>query len=402
LQALGIAATAAGTGTVAGSSTRRANASGSVDGEAIDPDERDLLHEDVTYVRVGDDLKSLTRNWPVLAADDDVVFGHLDETGYEDSEAAQARETIKEYRRRYPVETSKRDGNLHLELATGGSGRRRSGRRSAGSVSTEDNPEDLAAAAEVVNDGFAKSRAGNSVETEWKRNHHGDISWHCADVMDISSFYESDIRSEAKQPDSDDYSAPDSVSDMIGSNFFKKTIHSEKHYYNPSTGLGSAPQEAKDNFEDAKNNADRVNQDPFSYTRGPAYEKTAYASHYVADCGQPLHTGMEWWQASDYIRAKRESDYEAIHYRYAKWARDEVWPEEKDNYTTQSWYPFSDLQDATENLAEMSSEAETVFWEIYNNDTWRHDYNLRQITENRFQDTCRYLRGMFHKIESRM
>ncbi|GGN99446.1 hypothetical protein [Haloarcula pellucida] len=406
LKSLGIVATGlASAGTVAGSPDGDGGSKSPVDAEPLDPETYEPLHPDVSEVHVGQELKSLTRHWPLLAASDDVVFGHLAETGYSDRRADEASDALKELRRKYPVTQRTKNGDTYLNLASESS---RGGRRSHGGrtgstdrstaiVSADGGETDIAEVATVVNDGLARSRGERSVDVQWKRGHHDGITWLSASAVGVSSTYRDGIKENARQPDIDDYSAPDWTSGFIGRNYFKKTIHSEKHYYNPDMGLGRAPKMAKQNMQAAESELDvsHPNYDDWE----DAYNKTAYASHYVADCAQPLHTGMEYQQAGNYA-AQESTGGTPIHHAYAKWAMNDVWGDVKSDFENGSHFDVLNLDSATKDLADASHKAETVYWTIYNTDNWRHDYNLEQITENRLQAATLYIKGMFNRLRS--
>jgi hypothetical protein len=69
-------------------------------------------------------------------------------------------------------------------------------------------------------------------------------------------------------------------------NFIMQLVWSWTHYYNPDWGTGSAPSEAKYYADESKN----------YYMNGNkylAYQYLGYASHFVTDVGNPLHTGAE-------------------------------------------------------------------------------------------------------------
>ncbi len=175
-------------------------------------------------------------------------------------------------------------------------------------------------------------------------------------------------------------------------------VWSWTHYYNPSYCLpngvcvptGAAPSMCKHFADIAKN----------KHSRGQyhdAYTNLGYASHFMTDVVQPLHTGAE---LSQIVLSKiRFGDIKHIHYAY-------------EGYVTNNWnsgynfrsvvennwyyYPISDPEQATKDLASYAHQyAFTIVWTIFTNpDNWQTDQNLRKITENCLLETSKYVLGL--------
>ena len=128
-----------------------------------------------------------------------------------------------------------------------------------------------------------------------------------------------------------------------------------------------------------------------------SYTNLGYASHFMTDVGQPLHTGAEFRQVS--LSELRFGDIKYIHNAY----EDYVTSNWNSGYNFKSivennwyYYPISDPEQATKNLASYTHQyADTILWTIFTNpNTWQSDQNIKNITENCLLETAKYALGL--------
>jgi hypothetical protein len=170
--------------------------------------------------------------------------------------------------------------------------------------------------------------------------------------------------------------------------FWNFIFHSWTHYYNPNWSTGSAPSECKSYADAARN----------GYLGGywfSVYENLGYASHFMTNVGNPLHSGAEL----------KQWVFKWVHYAY----EDYVTSNWNSGYNFKSviennWYccPIGDVERATKDLVGYSHQyLETLFWNIYSNpDTWQSNQTVKSITENCLLETARYTLGLVKYVIS--
>jgi len=348
--------------------------------------ERTELHKNINIVKVDPEIKNATPHWIIIAAGSaekgrSATFKYIDSsTNLTKKEKVELKKFVKELWRKYHVKTIK---SSSVTLITFGS--------KTEINFTKEEKIMLDKVAQAVNEYFRgkyiKNKNGE-VGILWNGNEHQSIiEISCIKWGGISKDYASVAGTAAPKPDTwTQIPPPPGYPDWMW-DFIMQAVWSWTHYYNPSwwvTGIetGSAPSETKYYADIAKNN--HSNGDYYS-----AYTNLGYASHFMTDVGQPLHTGAELGQAS----------HPDIHHAY-------------ENYVTNNWnsgynfksvvennwyyYPISDPEQATKNLGKYAHQyADTVYSTIYDNpDTWQSNTDLKRITENCLLETAKYTLGL--------
>ena len=117
----------------------------------------------------------------------------------------------------------------------------------------------------------------SSITPKYSASTHGRISYWAAYKCLFP--YPSTVESSADEPDYFYEWAPYP---------FDQIFHSLSHYYNPTYGIGGAPQATSDHL----NAAISYYSLGSSYYADAAY-KLGYSSHFIEDVGNPMHTGGE-------------------------------------------------------------------------------------------------------------
>lgn len=416
LRSIGVAMAGTGSIGVATAQSSEGEHTGPPEGvNPVDPDEREPAHPDVTLYRVSNEIKQATKYWTLLTLPESSVYTHVSNSDDPNVDATAASDTIKTLRREYPVTQTSDDGDILIKPSktarnnwgkngrrhSAGNGRSAGGRGGVSAQSTGDR-DPLTDAAKAFHNGLANAHSTGDVEAQWRKgqggpggaNHHGQMTWFSAKEMAVSDEYEEAIREEAAQPDYDDIPAvPDMFEDSAAETFFQKIIHSSKHYYNPNLHVGTAHRRARHYTSQAKF--------LFKWSEPkPGLVKAAYASHYLTDLAQPLHTGIEVDQTQDFLEAKRNGE-KSLHKKYADWARDEVWPEYKSNLNYGDAVDVSSMQSAAENLAADSHSRAYTCWQAVtsNPNHWDNNSQLRKVTENALKDAAGHGMGLYYHVQ---
>ena len=165
---------------------------------------------------------------------------------------------------------------------------------------------------------------------------------------------------------------------------FHTVFHSLDHYRSPA-GIGNAPANTKSFVTTARTN----------YLKGSAYYSTAaanlgYASHFIEDVGNPMHTGREWDQ---YNNPWVHSNYET--YVGNRWYSSNF------DYVVSSnnnYYYYTDWDLGTRNLVSYSNGyLDTIYTKIYNKgSSWNlaQDTSIDAVTQNVLLCTAKYTNGL--------
>lgn len=361
------------------------------DVKVIDPQDHKPLYPDESHIRIDDELKELTPHWILLTAPDDVVYKYVDKSTVEDRPLV--RESLKSLRRRVNTREYTENGDRVIELQNNvdkESIRRAINNNKTRSRKREKTISSFEDIVRAVYQGWSNSR--NNVQSQWRQYHHGWIAWVCADSMGISSDYREKINEEARQPDNDDMGgAPQDLNlSEKEEEYYNKVIHSIKHYWNP---------EHPDRGEAPENAATHYNYALYRTTKNVSYGATAYASHYVADLAQPLHTGKEIPQADDYAISELNGNT-PLHYKYANWTRSN-WDDIKSNLQNNYIYDVNDISNGAKDLATTThQDCDTVWTKLFVMDeaAWKQDDELEKITKNRLAAAGLYIKGMFRNV----
>ncbi len=342
--------------------------------------ERTELHKNINIIKVDPTLENATPYWIIIAAGSiekgrAVIFKYIDSsTSLTKEEKIELKKFVKELWRKYRVKTIK-DSNVTLITLS-----------SKPEIKlTKEEKAMLERVAQAVNEYFEEKYIKNKngyVGILWNVDTHQSIIYISCKKWGESDYYCGVARDHADDPDYwTQVPPPPGYPDWLW-DFIMQVVHSWTHYYNPDWGTGSAPSECKYYADIAKNKYS--NRD---YTS--AYTNLGYASHFMTDVGNPLHTGLESWQAV----------FKDIHYAY-------------ENYVSSNWesgynfksiiennwyyYAINDPEQATKDLAGYSHQYDdTIFWTIFwNPDTWQSNQNIKNITENCLLETAKYTLGL--------
>jgi len=237
---------------------------------------------------------------------------------------------------------------------------------------------------------YFKTRYGGKVRILWNGDTHQDLIYIACKKWGISDYYAGIAKDHADDPDQwTQVPPPPGYPDWMW-NFIMQVVHSWTHYYNPERGWGSAPSECKYYADIAKNN----------YSNGhlyTAYENLGYASHFMTDVGNPLHTGAELSQVT--LSAIRFGDIKHLHYAYEDYVSNNWNSGYKFRSVVENnwyYYQINDPEQATKDLANYTHQyADTIVWTIFwNPDTWQNNQNIKNITENCLRETAKYTLGL--------
>jgi hypothetical protein len=150
---------------------------------------------------------------------------------------------------------------------------------------------------------------------------------------------------------------------------------------------GGAPEETKTYANKAKKAKNYYSSGKYNL----AFENLGYASHFLTDVGNPLHTGAEL----------RQAVFSNVHYAYegyvsSNWNSGYKFRNVVSGVPVHHYVPITDPEKATKDLASHSHlYADTLFWEIIlHKDTWQSSPTVKAITENCLQETARYTLGL--------
>jgi len=315
------------------------------------------LHRDVNIVKVDPTLKNETPYWIIIAAGGTekgrvATFKYIDSSKLlTKKEKAELKEFVKKLWKKYPVKVIK---NGRVTLITMSS--------KAKIDLTKDEEAMLKKIAQAVNEYF-RTRYGGEVGILWNADTHQDIIYISCKKWGVNDTYAKIAKDAADDPDQ----WPHLPSD---------------HYYNPDTGMGSAPYYCWYYAIGAKSYYELK-----QYSK--AFQGLGWSSHFLTDVGNPLHTGRELDQVLN----------SWVHYAY-------------ENYVSSNWnsgynfksvvsgnnyyYSIDDPWDATVNLAKYSHQyVDTLYLKIYNNpDTFKTDKTVKEITENCLLETSKWTLGL--------
>jgi len=287
-----------------------------------------------------------------------------------EEEKIQLKKFVKELWRKYHVKTI-RDGDTTLITLN-----------SKAEINlTQEEEAMLEKVVQAVNEYF-RTKYGGSVGILWNVDTHQSIIYISCKKWGESDYYCGVAREHADDPDNwTQVPPPPGYPDWLW-NFIMQVVHSRTHYYNPDRGTGSAPSETKYYADIAKD----------KYSSGykySAFQNLGYASHFMTDVGNPLHTGKELGQL---ISPLIHNAYE--NYVSNNWETGYNFKSIVDN----NWYyyPINDPEQAAKSLASYSHQyVDTLYIKIYNNpDNFQNDPDVKNITENCMLETAKWTLGL--------
>ena len=296
---------ALGTGLIAGGSLATTSTTVLVDDRVIDPDEWVPPNPDVPTYEFGADMKELGLFRELVTSKKRSLRQHVENADATTARKEYALEVLKDLCATYPVRRTQQGNTIRIELTP-----------AADDPSTFDSrSKDIYRTAMLVNQGVAELGPLGDVNTQWTPANHGDLAAFCAERLneyyggiDIASSHVDILRNRAGDPDEFDADAPyeNEYPDYI-KKYLDNLVQSEKHYHNPTNypSTGTAPESTENEYNTA---LDRYG----GGLTDNAFEYLAYATHYMADLGVPLHTGKEKTQLEDFLTYGGN----CIHYNY--------------------------------------------------------------------------------------
>lgn len=288
-----------------------------------------------------------TPYWYLLEADKDqqkTLLKYIDECYASEQEKNEMKKSIKDIWNRYPDSITEEDMVVlgQIDVAT----------------------------AEYLND---KHGVSDRVSIKWVATPHKNMTRIAVKKVGITDYYANIASSASDDPDT----WPD-----------PQIWQSYNHYYDPVADNGLA----------AVNCNNRAGIAAAYYDGGQlsaAYTELGYASHYLIDVGNPLHTGM----------VTNQTLHQWVHYDY----EDYVAANWKNNYNFESvvsnnnnYYSISDPEDAAQDLAEYSNAYLSSLWMqiYYNENTWESSTTVKSITESVLLKSAKYNIGLVRYMRS--
>lgn len=354
----------------------------------------DLLPVDL--ISVDDSVKQATPYWCLLTAKDESKLKYLDTIDRYPKISEADKESIKSALKvmweKYPMKYSKVP-NDHGSVTYIGFA------DEASDFEITDEEQELLKLVEYI---LAEMRE-TSPQVQWNYDGHEAFINESASKFRMPKQYIEIAKSSSKQPD--DWKVmpiPDSVytalypltgwSQIKIKDTINALFHSYSHAYDPKFfgGCGSAPDETKKYADFA-----------YNYYKNDQFENAArnlgYASHFLTDVGNPLHSGKFLEQMLDYELVGKDMS-KTVHGRY-------------ENYVSANWNDFEPFlktdtalgnrnwAEGCKSLAELSHiDSDTIYREVHDstNDELiaNTNTNLKRCTINRVKMTAKYTNGL--------
>jgi PKD repeat protein len=185
-----------------------------------------------------------------------------------------------------------------------------------------------------------------------------------------------------------------------------RIYHSYYHYYNPEywnldtlhSGIGGAPGRC---LYFASIASGYYQQHDYAN----AATNSAYASHYLEDVGNPMHTGREYDQYNDVASFNFDTHGNYETYVESNWSESPIAPFGTEIANDNYYYTVTDPSQATINLATFShAYIDTLYYRVRNNPGlsdkgFYSDNAVRLISENCLIASERYSKGLFKYVE---
>lgn len=414
-----------GSGFLIGSGTTSASA---LPDGAISEEDYEPPFPDAPVLEIADEVKQLGNRYDLLVGDTDQKLEYLDNADLDRETYRQTREFLIDLWRAYPTERVT-DGNVTTV-------------RLKNKIFSESNARTLDQRHSVGLD-EAASAVDSGANTVW-RNNHVDPMWNPKDhrhmvktaTNQMSDHVDAPVRprrAQVEADDPDDWDAIEEVDidpedDTFGEYARKKAAnwlvskvnevhHSVSHYYNPegpqitiTLRNGFFPYETTINCEptgSAPKYADKWAKKARRANGKTRWRRVGYASHFLTDVGNPLHTGLEsqqfhnqWvhtafeWYVQRNWTQDRAGDYDHTFKPFFEGHKDD----------DVHWIHVSDPNQATKELARSSHQ---YAWQIYDyihthgNSSNSGDWDANKIhpqAANAIHKTGLYLRGLIKHI----
>ncbi len=366
-------------------------------GEPLDPSEYTVTSGIISR-SVSGDVKAVTNHWGLLAHDHDATREYLRKSNLSGSELGHTLSFMNEFWKDFPVTEVSEDGEIRITLDDDAK---------SPSTITRDDRSRINKAASAVHNGMASIRGVNA---EWAPATHRSLTAEAGQQLNLASTYVDTIRKHADDPDF--WSCDGCVQSALQAVGFgwiptdaqnaladalNQVMHSYTHYYNPDLkwcydgvcyhigAFGGAPSETKHYLDKAKN---QVYLDD-------AFKQMSFAGHYISDCGQPLHTSLEYKQYQN----------QWVHYDYETFVNNnwDTGENFKANFAnTSSYYPINSASQAAKDIAgESNKDAWNLYDTIYSNPySWKTSTTIDSITSAAMERVGLYVRGYIKEVQN--
>lgn len=340
----------------------------------LKPGENDLPHGDVKRTIVSENLRKMTPYWYVLSARRDLALKRLLASTLSDTQIDQYQRYLKDLWRTYPTERIESTDRTEIRLEN-----------QVEQMARGDH-EKIERVAGAIGQGASVQQKDSNVSPQWFPVTHRLLAEISAGKMGVTGWQQNTIRDHADDSDFWEPVHPPSTPWWLEP-FINQIAHSYTHYWNPNNGFGDAPSFAESYLDTAESSHD-------SGDISQACKETAWASHYIIDVGQPLHTGAEIEQLppDDWVHDEYE-DYIAVNWDSGYHFRDDV-------MDSGSHYQIIDPNQAVRDLAQWSNQhCYTVFDAIYNYpNTWGSIGNIIELTRNCLVKSSQYNKGFVRSV----
>ncbi|WP_152423911.1 phospholipase C/P1 nuclease family protein [Natronobacterium lacisalsi] len=428
----------------------------------VEPEVERLPFPNVEVIKYSDSLYEITSHPYLLALSDDAIDRHFTASSLEGREYESARRYVENLRARYPVEVVQDGNEKRFQLSDQAQKNLNSERRSArpilesddegrsrpapseGGIPAVQTDQDFIALKSSIS-AFGSERSGYSdsnITPQWEPVHHPELLEDTKD--DVSS--SADFSNWARDPD--DFSewandrvdpdvdvidviqhpgitSADWIADKVRYLLTEKAnevwFDNYSQYYEPTAitipvpltsdieigSIGAAPQVFAHFYDEA------LSASSDYYTR----KYTAWASHYLHDMAQPLHTGCGIEQAgivwdievgvdssgvpNTYVTfdISISSPKNWLHYGYEQLIRDSYEDEFQQYFTGHTTLSIDSPESAVKEIAELSSDySDSVFHTILENEpAVQPEDPLNEWTDETISEVTMYLANCFSR-----
>lgn len=257
------------------------------------------------------------------------------------------------------------------------------------------------------------------IEPKWAGNAHGGVTYLACKKVVSSESYCQISQTNSSAPDywsgyippnsSPPCNIPQWMWDQIRTIFLPLIVRNYDHWFNPNLcpgGIGGAPAQVENNTRLARIFWSFCKSGN-SYYCNEAFRYLGYASHFLEDVGNPLHTSAEVKQVFFSISAF-SGCIDCLHKEYESYI-DSNWQsgykfssvvEETLRYS--NGYTVTNVTIAVKSLATDSNVfGDSIVYTIFTQpDSWRKDQTLRSITNYTLTESAKYTVGLFKSVVS--
>ena len=383
------------------------------EGVAVTPDDVEPPNPDVQVRKVDRSVKSVSSYYPLLTLSQDTVVSFIDDNDRSRKEKREARTAVADLRSKFPVRRE-REGNVTWYKLV-----------DEGQSPTDADNEKFRTAGRAFANGVSGRREAS---TQYYKSHHRELTRDACEDMGLSSSTTDEIAPYADDPDDPDVDigVPDAIphSEDIEEGLetaLNKILHHYGQYYDADAFQVYHDDEHDEDFGALGGATDAAWWHMYyaDYYSGSTQNKyLGMATHYPADMGVPLHTGMGWEQANleiYYDVWSLEYDWRIdptywLHSEYEDFVSDN-WSSFRSSFLSDCdgcyyYYPIDDVEQAIRDLASYTGD---YSYDVYHHileegdvdhsewdwDTWSYMYD---VTENCVNEVGHYVRGFMHDV----